>query len=168
MCGLSAVVETGPPGEGVVDALGRMHAALAHRGPDGEGHLWIDTGGQARASHGDARLPPQGAVRAAGAFRWLKIQDLDSRSNQPMASADGRAWILFNGEIYNHRALRAQLESLGDRFQTRSDTEVALAAYRRWGVEAFTRFAGMWGMAIFDLETRRLVLSRDRLGIKPL
>jgi asparagine synthase (glutamine-hydrolysing) len=85
-----------------------------------------------------------------------------------MGSADGKHWILFNGEIYNHRDLRRTLEQHGERFATGSDTEVALAAYRRWGCAAFARFHGMWAIVVFDLVEGVAVLSRDRLGIKPL
>jgi asparagine synthase (glutamine-hydrolysing) len=170
MCGICAVVETGRPQGGIAAHLFQMHDTLAHRGPDGEGHLWIGAGGEAHRQHGagSARSSIPDTAVAAAAFRWLKIQDLDARSNQPMASPDEKSWILFNGEIYNHLALRAELAALGERFQTRSDTEVVLAAYRRWGTSAFTRFEGMWGILIFDLAARKLILSRDRLGIKPL
>ena len=170
MCGICAVVETGGHRGGIAAPLSRMHDALAHRGPDGEGHLWIGAQGDAHSQHGPGGIRPSipDTAIAAAAFRWLKIQDLDARSNQPMAGADGKSWILFNGEIFNHLALRAELAALGEPFHTHSDTEVALAAYRRWGTSAFTRFEGMWAILIFDLEARRLILSRDRLGIKPL
>jgi asparagine synthase (glutamine-hydrolysing) len=170
MCGISVVLRAGssalPPGP----VLQRMHQEIAHRGPDGEGVLTLDAALQPRCVRAERldRLPVDENIQAAGAFRWLRIQDLDPRSAQPMASADSRLWILFNGEIYNHRELRAELAALGERFATESDTEVALAAYRRWGTGAFARFHGMWAIALFDLERRELVLSRDRLGIKPL
>ena len=85
MCGICAVVETDRPGQDIAEVLERMHSSLAHRGPDGEGHLWIDGSGNARALNGGAGGGfPVGPARAAAAFRWLKIQDLDARSNQPM------------------------------------------------------------------------------------
>jgi asparagine synthase (glutamine-hydrolysing) len=147
-----------------------MHAALAHRGPDGEGCFWLSSTLAPSSAHGAvlASLPIPAAARAAAAFRWLKIQDLDERSAQPMAGPDAKQWLLFNGEIYNHVALRRELEQQGEVFRTASDTEVALAAYRRWGCGAFARFHGMWAIVVFDLVERVVVLSRDRLGIKPL
>jgi asparagine synthase (glutamine-hydrolysing) len=85
-----------------------------------------------------------------------------------MTSVDGRLWIVFNGEVYNHLNLRAELAAYGHKFRTRTDTEVALAAYRQWGPECLSRFNGMWAFALWDSEERYLFLARDRFGIKPL
>src|SRR5262249_6638726 len=110
---------------------------------------------------------PQRGKVALGSCR-LAILDLSSAGLQPMPSRTGRAWIAFNGEIYNYVELRNELIQLGHQFRTGTDTEVILAAYDQWGTHCFTRFNGMWGLAIADLQRRVLILSRDRLGIKPL
>src|SRR5690606_14562713 len=99
--------------------------------------------------------------------RRLSIIDL-AGSPQPMHSADGRAAIVFNGEIYNYRELRRELAADGARFLTEGDTEVILAAYQRWGVGCLSRLHGMFAFALYDLERRELLLARDRLGVKPL
>lgn len=98
----------------------------------------------------------------------LKIVDLTDAGHQPMFSADRSLVIAFNGEIYNFREIRAELETGGVRFRSSSDTEVVLEAYRRWGLACFDRFVGMWGLALWDARNGQLILSRDRLGIKPL
>jgi asparagine synthase (glutamine-hydrolysing) len=169
MCGLSGIVDFGP-GTGLAEPLLAMHARIRHRGPDGEGFCVVDRDWRFvdAASASELRAAGAGSVRAAFAFRWLKIQDASERAAQPMASPDGRLRILFNGEIYNFRELRSELEGLGHRFRSASDTEVVLAAYRQWGVEMFGRLDGMWAILLLDLEARRLVMSRDRFGIKPL
>jgi len=147
-----------------------MHAELRHRGPDGEGHLWIDADSRAQAIRGTVQPWPDAwdGTGLAASFRWLQVQDREPHANQPMASADGRAWLLFNGEIYNHGELRRELEASGASFRSHSDTEVLLAAYRHWGTDCFPRLRGMWGLVLIDLERRCMVVSRDRLGIKPL
>jgi asparagine synthase (glutamine-hydrolysing) len=98
----------------------------------------------------------------------LSILDLSSDANQPMASDDGRFHIVFNGEIYNYRELRAELSSAGDHFRTESDTEVLLAACRRWGPTAFARCNGMFAAVVYDRQQHSLLLARDRFGVKPL
>jgi len=129
--------------------LRAMTASLRHRGPDDDGFFESD----------DASL----------GFRRLAIIDLDTGA-QPMSTDGGRLHIVYNGEIYNYRELRAELEAEGRRFTTRSDTEVALHAYAAWGPAAFQRFNGMWAIALLDLRgpQPRLVLCRDHFGIKPL
>jgi asparagine synthase (glutamine-hydrolysing) len=121
---------------------------LAHRGPDGAG---VDVEGFVGLGH-----------------RRLAIIDLSSAGRQPMASADGRYRITFNGEIYNFRELRAELAAQGHAFRTRTDTEVILAAYERHGVDCLARLRGMFAFAIWDARDRRLFVARDRLGKKPL
>jgi len=158
MCGISAILSTKPHD---VQRLLRMHAPIRHRGPDGEGFLYVTRGGEVVHS-------PQENIIFSLAFRWLKIQDINENARQPMATRDRRIWIALNGEIYNFRELRAELESHGETFETHSDTEVALAAYARWGTECFARFNGMWAMVLVDLRARKIVVSRDRAGIKPL
>ena len=121
--------------------------ALIHRGPDQQGTY-------------------ESAQVSLGAVR-LKIIDLQA-GDQPMISEDGNTVLVFNGEIYNHRELRAELESRGDKFKTSSDTEVVLRAFLRWDKDCFARLRGMFALAIWSQDANRLVLARDRLGIKPL
>jgi asparagine synthase (glutamine-hydrolysing) len=149
MCGIAGVLVL--EGTGTVDAaeLHAMGDALAHRGPDHAG-LFVD-----------------GARGVGLASRRLAIID-PAGGNQPIHSEDGRAAIVFNGEIYNHRELRAALERAGARFRTRSDTEVILHAYRVHGPRCVDLLDGMFAFAIWDATRRTLLLARDRLGIKPL
>ncbi len=127
--------------------VARMTEALAHRGPDGSG-VWTAPG-------------------IGLGHRRLSIIDLEG-SPQPMHSADGRAVIVFNGEIYNFRALRRELEAGGAQFRTQGDTETILAAWRKWGPGCLQRLEGMFAFALYDLDRRQLFLARDRLGVKPL
>jgi len=146
MCGIAGVVTADPHGAGL-DQIGAMTRKLAHRGPDGEGF---------------ARWPGM-----AFGHRRLAIIDR-AGGRQPMESVCGRYTITFNGEIYNHTALRAILEADGCAFRTRSDTEVVLQAYARWGSACVDHLRGMFAFAIRDHRTGNLLLARDPLGIKPL
>jgi asparagine synthase (glutamine-hydrolysing) len=128
-------------------ALPAMARALSHRGPDGEG-FFSDR-------------------RAALAHRRLAIIDRASGA-QPIANEDRTVWIVFNGEIYNHRALRSKLESRGHVFRTASDTEVIVHAYEEYGADCVQRLEGMFAFAIYDKQRRQLMLARDRVGKKPL
>jgi asparagine synthase (glutamine-hydrolysing) len=145
LCGITGFTHR----DGVSDPA-RIRTAtdsLSHRGPDQQG----------------AYESPQislGAVR-------LKIIDLQA-GDQPMFSADGNTVLVFNGEIYNYRELRSELESHGRKFRTGSDTEVVLEAFLRWDTDCFQRFSGMFALAVWSERDKRLVLARDRLGIKPL
>lgn len=131
-------------------ALEQLTDAVAHRGPDGR-RTWIDQDASLGLGH-----------------RRLAILDLSDEASQPMSYADERYWLVFNGEIFNFLELRAELEGKGHRFRTVGDAEVILAAWATWGPDAFLRFNGMWALALWDRRERRLVLSRDRFGIKPL
>jgi len=182
MCGIAGVLAPRRAEPELVAALADM---LRHRGPDDEGLVAIDAeGGRAvpvagpdtmpEAIGGPAphlprrREPGDGPWDVVLAGRRLAILDLSPAGHQPLCSPDGEAWIVHNGEIYNYLELRRELESLGHRFHGGSDTEVAVAAYREWDTACFERFNGMWGMAIWDVARRRLVLARDRFGVKPL
>jgi asparagine synthase (glutamine-hydrolysing) len=146
MCGISGIFNRG--GAPVDrELLGRMMAVLRHRGPDGSGD-YVD---------GEVGL---GHLR-------LSIIDLAGGS-QPIANEDDRLQVIFNGEIYNFLELAAELESLGHRFRTRSDTEVIVHAYEQWGRNCVRRFNGMFAFALWDSYKRELFLARDHLGIKPL
>jgi asparagine synthase (glutamine-hydrolysing) len=147
MCGIAGIWERcGRPVDQA--ALERMSAILRHRGPDGSG-LYID---------GELGL----------ANRRLAIVDVSPAGDQPMSLSERGLWLTYNGEIHNYVELRRELEALGSRFRTATDTEVVLHAYDAWGTDCFERFNGMWGLALWDARERRLVLARDRFGIKPL
>lgn len=148
MCGIAGIVNlTGARDAPTRDALLRMAGALRHRGPD---------------EFGIYRAPGAGLAHAR-----LSIIDL-ATGQQPLANEDGTLWIVFNGEIFNYVELRTQLERLGHRFRTRSDTEVVVHAYEAWGGDAFTRLEGQWALALWGQSENRLVLCRDRFGIAPL
>ena len=150
MCGVTGFVEGGP----APDPEGRiraMTAALAHRGPDGEGH-WIGEG-------------------VALGHRRLAILELSEAGAQPMHSPSGRFVLAFNGEIYNHRELREMLaaEGAAPSWRGEADTETLLAGIEAWGLdETLRRSAGMFALALWDRRERRLLLARDRMGEKPL
>jgi len=166
VCGLSGILTLGRSERDTIDALRRMHAQLAPRGPDGQGFLLVDEALSTRRLESLEDGGPQ--PRVALAFRWLAIQDTGREAIQPMPSADGTSWLAFNGEIYNFVELRAELAARGHQFRTHGDTEVILAAWSEWGAGCFTRFRGMWAILLVDLHRRLLVGSRDRFGIKPL
>ncbi len=142
MCGIAGIA--GRPDTALIHA---MTDALAHRGPDGEGH------------HVDSDV--------ALGHRRLAILDRAGGA-QPMAYGDNRYWMTYNGEVYNFQALRAELEAHGHAFTTRSDTEVVLAAYAQWGEACIEKFRGMYAFAIWDSLEKRLFLARDPVGVKPL
>ncbi len=147
MCGIVGIVRFNP--EDVADEarLKRMRDVLRHRGPDGEG-LWVD--GPVGLGH-----------------RRLAIVDV-AAGHQPMPNEDDSVWITYNGEIYNHAELRPALEAKGHRYRTRSDTETILHLYEEEGDGCVERLRGMFAFALWDRRRRRLLLARDRLGIKPL
>ena len=147
MCGITGIYHLATPKPVDPARIAWMCAAMAHRGPDGQG-VWTAPG----VGLGHLRL---------------SIIDL-AGSPQPMASSDGRAMLVFNGEIYNYRELREELRGSGAEFRTDGDSEVILAAWQRWGPDCVTRLHGMFAFAIYDLAARTLFLARDRLGVKPL
>ncbi|MEX2661517.1 MAG: hypothetical protein WD227_06295, partial [Vicinamibacterales bacterium] len=124
-----------------------MCDVIRHRGPDDEG-IHVEAG-------------------VGLGMRRLSIIDL-STGHQPIHNEDETVWLVFNGEIYNYRELRTELESAGHRFYTASDTETIVHAYEQWGEDCFRRLRGMFGIALWDRRARTLLLARDRAGIKPL
>jgi asparagine synthase (glutamine-hydrolysing) len=127
------------------ETVTRMARSIVHRGPDDEGYYFAG---------------PLGF-----GFRRLSIIDL-AGGHQPMSDGEGKVWVVFNGEIYNFKELRSELETRGHQFKTNSDTEVIVHGYKQWGTKVFSRLNGMFGLAIWDVEKRRLVVARDAMGIK--
>jgi asparagine synthase (glutamine-hydrolysing) len=174
MCGIAALVSA--DGRAGVAHVRAMCDIARHRGPDGEGYAlfrgadgWAidgpDTPEAARATRSD-QAPAEGEV--VFGHRRLAIVAVGSEGHQPMAVADGRYWITYNGEIYNHPELRDLLEREGWGFRTMSDTEVILAAYARWGEACLERLNGMFAFVLYDRAAGRLFAARDRFGVKPL
>lgn len=145
MCGICGIVSTGPAPD--LSLLERMVARLRHRGPDGSGYFR-----DRRAALGHARLA---IIDTAG-------------GGQPLSNEDDNIWVTYNGEIFNYVELREELRALGHTFRTASDTEVIVHAWEQWGESGFARFNGQWALALWDRRRERLVLSRDRLGVRPL
>jgi asparagine synthase (glutamine-hydrolysing) len=130
--------------------LQKFTDSLFHRGPDGAGYKIFNK------------------TNLGLGHRRLSILDLSDAGKQPMTFADERFWITYNGEIYNFLELRKELQVYGHVFKTETDTEVVLAAYEQWGMDCFQKFNGMWAIALFDTLTKKLLLCRDRFGVKPL
>jgi asparagine synthase (glutamine-hydrolysing) len=147
MCGIAGKFNFDPTRPIDRERLTAMTSVVAHRGPDADGFF-------------------VGAGIGLG-HRRLSIIDLSS-GDQPLTSEDGTIWVVFNGEIYNFAEIRTELESLGHRFRTRTDTEVIVHGYEQWGDRAVDRFRGMFAFALWDERARRLLLVRDRVGVKPL
>jgi asparagine synthase (glutamine-hydrolysing) len=147
MCGIAGLVSSEQLNAEAVPRATRMRDALRHRGPDAAG----------LHEHRQAVL----------AHQRLSIVDLEAGA-QPLANEDGTVWVVFNGEIYNHAEIRRDLEARGHAYRTRSDTESIVHAYEEWGADCVHRFRGMFAFAVWDEPRRRLLLVRDRLGVKPL
>lgn len=144
MCGFYASLRFAPDPDRI--------AIVAHRGPDGQGWKVFDSA----------------AGPVALGHRRLSIIDLDARADQPMATPDGRYWLVYNGEIYNYLELRAELAAKGVTFRTSSDSEVLLAGFALWGPAVLDRLLGMFAFVIWDVREQKLFAARDRFGIKPL
>ncbi|HEV2425921.1 MAG TPA: asparagine synthase (glutamine-hydrolyzing) [Terriglobia bacterium] len=147
MCGIAGIFNFGTEGPADRDAVGRATAAMVHRGPDDEGFYF------------------EGAVGLGN--RRLSIIDL-AGGHQPISNEDGTVWITFNGEIYNYRSLRQDLQSRGHQFRTASDTEAIVHLYEDRGPDCLEGLRGMFAFGLWDSRARRLMLARDRLGVKPL
>ena len=154
MCGLAGILVADPSHHEPESVAARMQSKLLHRGPDDRG-LYLSWQRSCALAH-----------------TRLAVLDLSSAGHQPMSLADGRYTIVFNGEIYNYRELRQELEQglaeSGEQFFSRTDTEVILRLFARFGAESFDRLRGMFALGIWDEQSRRLVIARDRFGIKPL
>lgn len=151
-----------------VEALARMNDAIAHRGPDGEGFVFLDPAAPGKARRVSRPLPGERvAASLALANRRLSIIDLSAHGAQPMCNEDGTIWVTYNGEVYNYVELTEELKERGHVFRSRCDTEVIVHAYEEWGEECLHRFNGMWGFALWDGRARKLFCARDRFGIKP-
>ncbi len=163
MCGIAALIRLGSIAV-APESLERMTAAVAHRGPDGEGTAYFAAG-----NDGLTLVDPHTMLnwQVALGHRRLSIIDLSDAGRQPMAYRD-RLWLTYNGEVYNYVELRRELEQSGHNFRSQTDSEVILAAYDQWGTDCFARFNGMWGLVLLDTRRGIAVLARDRLGIKPL
>src|SRR3954470_12618254 len=147
MCGIAGIVASDRLHADERARLLLMRDVLTHRGPDDAG-LFVD-------------------AQAGLAHRRLSIVDL-ARGHQPFGNEDGSIQVVFNGEIYNHAEIRPGLEARGHIYRTRSDTETIVHAYEQWGDGCVERFRGMFAFAIWDARRKRLLLARDRMGIKPL
>lgn len=151
MCGILGIFNySGRNGTVSPEILSRMTTAIRHRGPDDDG-MYISE---------DRRI--------GMGFRRLSIIDLSSAGHQPMSNPEGTIWITFNGEIYNHAELRADLEAKGYRYRSRTDTETLIYAYQEYGIGFIGKLYGMFGMVIWDSRRDRMLVVRDRLGVKPV
>jgi asparagine synthase (glutamine-hydrolysing) len=150
VCGIAGIINLADTDFDVDAGIETLTRNVLHRGPDSRG-IWRN-----------------GSHRVALGHTRLSILDVSDHASQPMVSADNRFVIVYNGEVYNFLEIAAELKGRGYVFRSESDTEVVLAAYQEWGVNGFHRFNGMWAIAIYDTNEERLILSRDRFGIKPL
>ncbi len=147
MCGICGILYCGEERRVQRDTLAQMNAQIVHRGPDDDGFF----------VEGNVGL----------AMRRLSIIDIRT-GQQPISNEDESLWIVYNGEIYNHRELRSKLEARGHRYRTKSDTETIVHLYEEYGRDCVQHLHGMFAFAIWDRRSRRLFIARDRLGIKPL
>ena len=147
MCGICGIFYPDRQQRVDRDLLAAMNQQIAHRGPDDDGFYVRDNIGLA--------------------MRRLSIIDVQT-GHQPISNEDESLWIVFNGEIYNHRELRQDLETRGHRYRTRSDTETIVHLYEQYGNDCVQHLRGMFAFAIWDQNRRRLFLARDRMGVKPL
>jgi asparagine synthase (glutamine-hydrolysing) len=184
MCGISGLFLKHGDGGTVVDEVLAMNRRIAHRGPDGEGLAMISSSGVSPLftndtptdhRHRDWKYSPKvsaeesdsSGVFGALAHRRLSILDLSAKGHQPMCNEEGRYWLTFNGEIYNYKGLRLELEQAGFVFHSRTDTEVVLKGFIHWRSALLQKLDGMFAFAIYDRETGKLFCARDRTGVKP-
>tara|TARA_B110000211_G_C14090015_1_gene558519 strand:- start:4936 stop:6825 length:1890 start_codon:yes stop_codon:yes gene_type:complete len=169
MCGIVGALS---PKEFDHSFINQMTDSVLHRGPDGRGTIVFDEKCEIQSlevgAHNEKLPSPSMLGQLSLGHRRLSVIDLESSSNQPMSYLNRRYWIVFNGEIFNYIELKKELETLGHRFETDSDTEVILAAYDQWGIACQNKFNGMWAFCIVDRFEKHVFLSRDRFGEKPL
>lgn len=184
MCGIAGIIQLSSERQPLAQAIHRMTVQMKHRGPDDEGYVLIDRQppsvrqyyGDDTAEDGSGNPPKHPHIQSAYSqmahlalgHRRLNIIDLSFNGHQPMCSSDGSCWMIFNGEIYNFKDIRTRLLQLGHSFRSQCDSEVLLAAYMQWGMDALKEFNGMFALAIYDSRQPVLYLARDRVGIKPL
>src|SRR5215208_903083 len=147
MCGIAGIVAADQLRPDDRERVIAMRDVISHRGPDDAG-IYVD-------------------ARAGLGHRRLSIVDV-SAGHQPLSNETESIWIVFNGEIYNHSEIRPELEAVGHRYKTRSDTETIVHAYEAWGDTCVDRLRGMFAFALWDVPRQRLLLARDRMGVKPL
>lgn len=186
MCGISGFIA---PRLNKAKVIADMTNIISHRGPDGDGFvIFQDIKGEELVLSGNippkydisnnkplSYLPSENIfdksellVSIALGHRRLSIVELSHLGHQPMCSMNKDLWITFNGEIYNHKEIRIELEKLGHKFISQSDTEVILVSYKEWGLDCLNKFNGMWAFAIYDVAKAEFFISRDRFGVKPL
>jgi asparagine synthase (glutamine-hydrolysing) len=181
MCGIAGIIDfDGAPIEPA--ELLVMNGAIAHRGPDDEGFVLIAPVHSRFVAYAGASSPAEvkaqfplltegnglPAATIGLSHRRFSIIDLSAAGHQPFFDKEGTCTVVFNGEIYNYVEIRAELAARGSRFYTQSDTEVLLEAYKCWGTDCFARLNGFWAIALYDFRRKELILSRDRIGKKPL
>ncbi len=166
MCGIAGIVAMDGFDPQLLVAMTQL---VAYRGPSGFGFAFASglPNAAPEVIHNEVRRPAIEKPVVGLGSRRLAILDVSSFGNQPMTIEDGDYCVVFNGEIYNYKEIRQELETLGYRFHTGSDTEVLLRSYQEWGEDCLQRFNGMWGFALWDRKKQRLFCARDRFGVKP-
>ncbi|MFC2084429.1 asparagine synthase (glutamine-hydrolyzing) [Bacteroidota bacterium] len=169
MCGIAGIYNTS--GEGInISRLKEMSSIIAYRGPDDFGYTLIKTQSGKHISFKESAnsLAASDNFNLGFAHRRLSIIDFSEDGHQPMCNENSSIWLTYNGEIYNYIELSSELKNKGHVFRSKTDSEVIIHAYEEWGLECFSLFNGMWALALWDTNKRRLILSRDRFGVKPV
>lgn len=178
MCGINGLITADSD---LKRKIQEANDLIKHRGPDDEGYVFINTSSSAVNQFSGKDSPEEirkkfpllafnvnSSEEVILAHRRLSIIDLSANGHCPMTDPGGNIWLTYNGEIYNYIELREELKTAGYRFRTTSDTEVIINSYLHWGTECLNKFNGMWAFAIWDNRKKRLLLARDRFGVKPL
>ncbi|MDP2385488.1 MAG: asparagine synthase (glutamine-hydrolyzing) [Bacteroidota bacterium] len=174
MCGISVIFKKNKLNKSVYNDFKKSLRLIDHRGPDDEGIVLVNTStgefliSRSQVDGIDLQLGEElESYNLALGHKRLSIIDLSANGHQPMKGKDG-SWIVYNGEVYNYIELREELKTLGCSFKTNSDTEVILEAYRLWGADCLNKFNGMWAIFIWDAPQKKMFISNDRFGVKPL